>query len=116
MAKLLYGSAGTEIEFDERVLAHLKVVITTKLRQGESFLFSWTDDPSVGDGRSSVWLHPSIPLYFKFDEPVTPELNRKWIDALFMTANSGAGLRLIAETRDGETPTGKPAPSVRLGE
>ncbi|SEB44565.1 hypothetical protein SAMN04489806_0653 [Paramicrobacterium humi] len=116
MAKLFYGANGIEIEFEERVLAHLKIVITTKLRQGESFLFNWQDDPEVGDGRSSVWLHPSIPLYFKFDEPVAPELNRRWIDEMFMTANSGPGLRLIPETKDAPAPTGRPSPGVRNGE
>lgn len=112
MAKLIYGSGDIEIEFDERTLAHVHVVISTKLRQGESFMFSWADDVRVGDGRSSLWLHPSIPIYFKFDQASPPELNREWINALFMTANSGAGLRLLPETKEGEVPTGKPSHTI----
>lgn len=97
MGKLFYGSNAIEIEFDDRVLSHLKVVITTKLRRGESFVFSWRDDPAIGDGRSSIWLHPSIPLYFKFYGGRIPELNREWIEGLSASANSAGGLQLVAE-------------------
>ncbi|MEF2975639.1 hypothetical protein V3W46_00275 [Subtercola sp. YIM 133946] len=54
MGKLVYGDSGTEIEFDDRVLTHLQIVIGAKLRRRESFFFSWKDDPAVGDGRSSI--------------------------------------------------------------
>ena len=64
MGKLTYDSTLT-VDFDDRVLAHLQLVIGAKLRRHESFYFSWRDDPAVGDGRSTLWLHPTIPLYFK---------------------------------------------------
>ncbi|PPG99373.1 hypothetical protein C5C33_17935, partial [Rathayibacter sp. AY1H3] len=66
MGKLLYGASGVEIEFDDRTLTHVQIVIANKLRRRESFFFSWRDDPAVGDGRSSIWLDPSVPLYFKY--------------------------------------------------
>jgi hypothetical protein len=44
-----------------------------------------------------VWLHPSIPLFFTYNESKTPAINRTWIDALTVSANSGQGLLLSAE-------------------
>ncbi|MFP7760683.1 ATP-dependent DNA ligase [Marisediminicola sp. LYQ134] len=99
MGKLLYGMSGVEIGFDDRVLAHLQVVIGAKLRRGENFYFSWKDDPAVGDGRSTVWLSESIPLYFKYSGGKMPSLNREWIEALMTSANSGQGLQLSEEHR-----------------
>lgn len=92
MGKLLYGGAGLEIEFDDRALTHLQIVIGSKLRRRESFFFSWKDSSSIGDGRSSIWLDASIPLYFKFYGGKTPAVNREWIDVLTASANSGSGL------------------------
>ncbi len=99
MGKLLYGSSGVEIGFDDRVLAHLQVVIGAKLRRGESFYFSWRDDPNVGDGRSTIWLSDSIPLYFKYSGGKMPSLNREWLEHLVASSNSGQGLQLSDETR-----------------
>ncbi|WP_165064350.1 DUF7882 family protein [Marisediminicola senii] len=103
MGKLLYGASGVEIGFDDRVLAHLQVVIGAKLRRGESFYFSWKDDPNIGDGRSTVWLSDAIPLYFKYSGGKMPSLNREWVEALMTSANSNQGLQLSDELR----PTGE---------
>lgn len=99
VGKLLYGSSGVEIGFDDRVLAHLQVVIGAKLRRGESFYFSWRDDPNVGDGRSTIWLSDSIPLYFKYSGGKMPSLNREWLENLVASSNSGQGLQLSDETK-----------------
>ncbi|MEI3845260.1 MULTISPECIES: DUF7882 family protein [unclassified Microbacterium] len=84
-------------EFDDRVLAHLQVVIGSKLRRGESFFFTWRDDASVGDGRTSVWMHPQVPMVYKYFGSRQPRLNVAWIDALAYTANSPHGLYLVPE-------------------
>lgn len=97
MGTLAYGNAGLQIEFDDRVLAHLQVVVIIKLRRNEGFAFSWKDPADVGDGRSSIWIHPSIPLYFKFSSSKQPALNRAWLESLTVTANSAGGLRVIEE-------------------
>jgi hypothetical protein len=97
VGKLLYGSPGVEIGFDDRALAHLQLVIGAKLRRGEKFFFSWVDNVSVGSGRSSIWLEPSIPLYFKFNGTRPIELNRDWLHALNASANSANGLLFSAE-------------------
>lgn len=87
------------VEFDDRILTHLQVVIVQKLRRGESFLFSWRNASEVGDGRSSAWLNPAIPLYFKFTGGHTPSLNPDWIAQLTRSANSSQGLIATSEER-----------------
>ncbi|MCS5714918.1 ATP-dependent DNA ligase [Herbiconiux sp. CPCC 205716] len=101
MGKLTYDSSLT-VEFDDRVLAHLSTVITAKLRRGECFSFSWKDDPAAGDGRTSIWLHPTIPIVFKFYGGRAPVLNRAWVEALMLTANSPHGLHLVNEPEQAE--------------
>ncbi|MCU1545993.1 MAG: ATP-dependent ligase [Homoserinimonas sp.] len=92
MGKLLYSDAGIEIEIEDRALTHLQVVIGMKLRRGESFFFSWKDDPAIGDGRSSIWIDSAIPLYFKYFGSKSPNINREWVEMLAASANSGRGL------------------------
>jgi hypothetical protein len=87
------------VEFDDRILTHLQVVIVQKLRRGESFLFSWRNAVEVGAGRSSAWLHPAIPLYFKFTGGHAPSLNPEWIAQLTRSANSPQGLIATNEER-----------------
>jgi hypothetical protein len=93
---IYYGGAADPIHIEDRVLAHLKVVIATKLRRNESFTVSWHhhDQPR---GRSTVWLHPSIPLRFVFDDPESPTLSRAWVEELAASANSSAGIVLVPE-------------------
>ncbi|CAN5361500.1 hypothetical protein BH09ACT6_BH09ACT6_01280 [soil metagenome] len=111
MGKLVYGDSGTEIEFDDRVLTHLQIVIGAKLRRRESFFFSWKDDPAIGDGRSSIWLDSSVPLYFRYYGSGAPSINREWIIAMTASANSGAGLTFIDEPGETSTPTSPVRPA-----
>lgn len=97
MGSLYYGESAEPIHVEDRALAHLKVVISTKLRRNESFTLSWRHGEGDPVGRSTIWLHPSIPLRFVFDEAETPELSRDWIEALAHSANSSGGISLIAE-------------------
>jgi len=94
---------GIEVEFDDRLLAHLHVVIVQKLRRGESFCFTWRDDLAVGGGRSSLWLHPSIPLHFKFYGSRSPVLNRAWLATLTLSSNSSQGLIVTPESESEDT-------------
>ena len=89
----------SKVSFEDRALAHLQIVIATKLRRGESFNFSWIKDPSVGSGRTTIWMHPSIPLVYDFDGSRHPTINRDWVDSLMSTANSTTGLVLVAEPK-----------------
>ncbi|PRY64300.1 hypothetical protein B0I08_1137 [Glaciihabitans tibetensis] len=96
MGTLTYDSEFT-VDFEDRVLAHLQIVIGAKLRRGESFYFSWKDDDRIGDGRTAIWLHPSISLIYKYYGGRMPRVNRYWIDQLVVTANSVSGLQIVPE-------------------
>jgi hypothetical protein len=97
VGSLYYGNDDEPIQVEDRALAHLKVVIATKLRRNESFTLSWRHLDADAAGRSTIWLHPSIPLRFVFQESETPELSRSWIEALAHSANSSGGITLIEE-------------------
>ncbi|WP_341974458.1 hypothetical protein [Microbacterium sp. LWO13-1.2] len=100
MGSLLYDGEDRPIHIDDRALAHLKVVIATKLRRQESFTLSWKHSDSEPGGRSTIWLHPSIPLRFVFDEEEPPELNMQWVEDLMHSANSTGGIMLVDEVLD----------------
>ncbi|MFB2582773.1 ATP-dependent DNA ligase [Herbiconiux sp. P15] len=97
MGKFIYGTPAISVDFDDRVLAHLKVVILSKVRRGESFTFSWEYTVASGSGHSSIWINPAIPLQFDFVGSREPRLNRVWVEELVRLANSPAGLRVIPE-------------------
>ncbi|WP_460002654.1 DUF7882 family protein [Microbacterium xylanilyticum] len=97
MGTMHYGGSAAPIHIEDRVLAHLKVVITTKLRRGESFTMSWPHRDDEPAGRTSIWLHPAVPLRFVFEEPVGPELDRQYLAALANSANSTGGIHLTVE-------------------
>lgn len=106
MGKLTYDSSLT-VDFDDRVLAHLQVVIGAKLRRGDSFLFSRKDHAAIGDGRTTIWVYPGAPVVFKFFGGRHPGINRHWIDALMLTADSAQGLQLVPEPASAATATGR---------
>lgn len=92
-----YGGSDTPIHIDDRTLAHLKVVISTKLRRSESFTVTWLHPADQPRGRSTIWLHPAIPMRFVFDDPGPSELDRAWIADLVASGNSSGGITLTAE-------------------
>lgn len=97
MGILYYGGSAVPIHIEDRALAHLKVVIVAKLRRNESFTVSWKHHESEPTGRSTIWINPSLPLRFVFDEPEAPELNRAWIEELAHSANALGGIMLTEE-------------------
>ena len=96
MGKLIYGPTMT-VEFDDRVLTHLQVVIGAKLRRGESFYFSWRDDPATGGGQTTLWFHPTMQIGYRYYGGHQPTINKYWIEAMMLTANLPTGLRLVPE-------------------
>ncbi|WP_368496504.1 ATP-dependent DNA ligase [Herbiconiux sp. A18JL235] len=99
MGTLIYGPHGSEFEFDDRLLAHLRVVIVTKFRRRESFTLSWEVHRDSGGGRISLWLDPSIPLQFHFRGSREPALNREWIENLATIAGTTTGLVPLDEPK-----------------
>jgi hypothetical protein len=94
---LVYGSPGAEFTFDDRTLMHLQIVITSKLRRGEGFIFSWKDLDETRFGRMSLWIHTSSSLQYRFTGSRLPVINRLWIEDLSASANSGGGMFLSPE-------------------
>ena len=106
MGKFIYGTPAIAVDFDDRVLAHLKVVILAKVRRGESFTFTWEYAAAAGSGHSSIWIHPTIPLQFDFLGNREPSLNREWVEELVKLSNTPSGLRVIPEpTQQGSLPS-----------
>lgn len=97
---IYYGDGASPIHIEDRTLAHLKVVIATKLRRGESFTLSWRHPDGEPTGRSTIWLHPSIPLRFAFDDPEPTTLSREWVEEMANSANSSGGIMVVTEHVD----------------
>lgn len=109
MGTLYYGSSEHSIEIDDLALAHLKVVIATKLRRNESFTLSWKHDDDQPAGRSTIWLHPSIELRFEFAEPTPPQLDPARIQGYANSANTSGGILVPEEHILGPRRTPAPA-------
>lgn len=92
MGHLHYGETRS-FKFDDRTLTHLRTVILGKLGLQESLVFTWIEDRR----QNSIWLHPTIPLHFEFEQEVAPDLNPQWVEQLLALANSPSGLRLTEE-------------------
>lgn len=102
MGTLIY-EGNVKTEFEDRALTHLQIVMSTKLRRGEPFSFTWKEDLSVGGGRVSVWIHPGSSLVFKFHGSRQPSVNHAWLEALAITASSPSGLYLVPEPQESPT-------------
>jgi hypothetical protein len=104
---LFYGADRLPVQFDDRTLAHLQLVMTAKLRRSEGFLLSWTAARPDDGARSTVWIHPATDLHFAFADGRAPAINREWIGRLVLLANTPAGLRV---TEEGDVRSLDPAP------
>jgi len=91
MGALLYGGQH-RIEFDDRLLAHLQIVIGAKLRRHEGFFLSWSEQASTGAERVTIWIEPAQPLMFRYQNDTPLMINREWLDTLTVAANSARGL------------------------
>jgi hypothetical protein len=96
MGYLAYDGS-TRVSFDDRVLAHLEVVIVRKLRRHESFAMTWRESSSTGSGRSTIWLDNALPLRFRYHSPEQPTFDRDWLHRLAESANSNSGLLVVDE-------------------
>lgn len=94
MGHLFYGSSERPIRIPDRTLAHVKVVIATKLRRGESFTMSWRHPDNEDGGRSTIWIQPSIPLRFVFGSVEPETLDPALLQSYATSANSSSGLTI----------------------
>ena len=61
MGNLFYGNTPDPIEMPDRLLSHMKVVVATKLRRGESFTLTLRHPEGAAAGRTTIWMQPAIP-------------------------------------------------------
>ncbi len=94
MGTLFYGASRTAIRIDDALLAHLKLVATSKLRRNEPFLVSWHDAADVGRGRNSIWVHPACDLHYQFDDGTPASIDQELIERLSIAANAARGIEI----------------------
>lgn len=95
MGYLMYD--GRDYEFEDRLLAHLKIAVGKKFKRHESFFLSWVVEPSSGSGRVSLWMDPSQHVGFRFSGSREPELNKTWVKALVELSATHRGLVAMSE-------------------
>ncbi len=90
MGTMTYG--GMSVQFEDRLLAHLHIVILQKFRARQSMVMSWIDGTQTGDGRTVIWLTPTLPIVFRFAGSRAPAIDPAWLTALTASADSSTGL------------------------
>jgi hypothetical protein len=94
MGDMFYGAGVGSVSIPDRLLAHVKVAMTTKLRRGESFTLSWQHIDPEQPGRSSLWIHPAIELRFVFDRADPEALDPQLLQRLVRQADTNSGLSI----------------------
>jgi len=97
MGTFTYGPTAIDVTLDDRLLAHVRAVVVSKLRRGECFLFTWTDDSGPTPVQESLWVHPAVGMRFRIEQSAATGLNRAWVEALTLAANSASGLTTVSE-------------------
>lgn len=106
MGRLEYDSIHEPIVIDDETLAHLKIVMGTKLRRQESFMMTWLPKNSP-DGRLTAWVHPGIPLLYAFDVAAVPKIDAERVELMMRELNATGELVLDHFL------AGNPAPRTR---
>ena len=94
MGRLRYDGTSDPIIIEDVTLAHLKIIIATKLRRQESFMMTWVPRDSGQNKRATVWIHPAIPLQFGFDNEAAPAVDPKRIAEMMQHLNASGELLL----------------------
>jgi len=95
MGTLFYGDA--KFEMDDRLLAHLQIIVSMKLRRSESFFLSWAAAHQDGGGRTAIWVDNGVPIRLRFSGSRPPTINREWAETMALAANSNLGLIISDE-------------------
>jgi hypothetical protein len=88
---LKYGAR--EIVVEDRVLAHISVVVTQKLRRRESFLLTLP----ASDRRmatEAMWMSCNSDIAFAYSGNRVPSLNHAWLEQMMTESFSAHGLDL----------------------
>lgn len=101
MGQFIYNST-TSFELDDRVLAHLQVVIINRLRRRESFAFDLLDKSHL----VTLWIDERTALEFRYSGNRPPSINTHWIEEMAEEAGIHGLLRITPEP---------PMPPMRVG-
>jgi hypothetical protein len=88
---------GSSFDMEDRLLAHLQIVVSMKLRRDESFFLSWAVTHREGGGRNAIWVGNGIPIRIRFSGSVQPTINREWAESMALAANSNLGIFITDE-------------------
>ncbi|MBM7503616.1 hypothetical protein ACFPER_09040 [Agromyces aurantiacus] len=96
------------IELDDDVLAHVALVVFSKLRRNEPLLVSWTDPEGSA---MQAWVHPNSTIVARHTPGVESSIDRVRAERMMVAANSTPGLRLARfapDDRAGAIPAAQP--------
>jgi hypothetical protein len=100
LGTLHYGASRTSLHMEDRALAHLQVVITTKLRRNEGFLIQWERPRDSGSGRGGFWVHPNCDLAYEYEAALDAALDPEELERMMMAASGTGGVRVTADDAD----------------
>ena len=104
MGTLFYDGEGYEL--DDRVLFHLQIAISSKLRRGENFFLTWPMPVERGSGRHAIWIDNGVPIHFYYSGSRTAGINRDWIEELVQSGGRASGMFV------GDEPVGPASPAA----
>lgn len=91
MGRLIYRDRMT-FDIDDRLLAHLRIVIMNKLRRNEGFMLQVPVNEGVR--QASLWIHASNALVLQFYGGREPAIDRELVDQMMHDASGADGLTL----------------------
>lgn len=100
MGTLQYGASRTSIRIDDRTLAHLQIVITTKLRRNEGLMLQWDRPVENGSGRGAFWIHPSCDLIYDYEGGREASIDPAELDQMMADASGRRGITIPAQERE----------------
>jgi hypothetical protein len=100
MGRLIYGARGVHIEMDDLLLAHLQVLTISKLRRGEAFSLSWTEEIEGTDAARSIWLHQQVELLWEYDGVRPTKLDPRQLENMATQSASNGGLNVGDEAHN----------------
>jgi hypothetical protein len=91
VGRLIYRDRAT-FDIDDRLLAHLRIVIMNKLRRNEGFMLQLPVNEGVR--QASMWIHASNALVLQFYGGREPVIDRELVDQMMHAASGADGLTL----------------------
>ncbi|MCD2169913.1 ATP-dependent DNA ligase [Microbacterium sp. JC 701] len=93
MGRLIYRDRAA-FDIDDRILAHLRIVVMNKLRRNEGFMLQLPVNEGVR--QASLWIHASNALVMQFYGGREPVIDRALVDQMMHDASGADGLTLTA--------------------